>query len=311
MLPIFESILPIFLIVLLGVVLKRLPIVDRDVWHGLEEVGYYVLFPAILFLTLYHADFGGLELTEVAIGTLGAVAMMFVIMLSLWPLMKRSGISSAVYSTLFQTATRWNGFIALAITNKLFGDAGLAVTALVMALIIIPINFGNIAMLIWFVNPNRDLKTLAWRLLTNPMILASAAGVLFRYFELPIYAPVEQAIDLVASAALGMGMLMVGAGLRIRDTVRPKPLALLPVVLKLLLFPVLLVAVSWLVGVRGETLLILATIGSVPTAMNGYLLARQLGGDAPLYATIATLQTAAAFLTIPLVIFLADYSASG
>ncbi|MCP4318867.1 MAG: AEC family transporter [Hyphomicrobiales bacterium] len=311
MLPIFESILPIFLIVLLGVVLKRLPIVDRNVWHGLEEVGYYVLFPAILFLTLYHADFGGLELTEVAIGALSTVGLMFVIMLALWPLMKRSGVSGAAYSTVFQTTTRWNGFVALAIANKLYGDAGLALTALVMAIIIIPINFGNIAMLIWFVNPNRDLKMLAWRLLTNPLILSSAAGVLCRYLDVPIYAPIEQAIDLVASAALGMGMLMVGAGLRIRDTVRPKPLALLPVVLKLFLFPALLVAISWLVGARGETLLILATVGSVPTAMNGYLLARQLGGDAPLYATIATLQTAAAFFTIPLVIYIAAYTASG
>lgn len=311
MLAIFESILPIFLIVLLGVVLKRLPIVDRNVWHGLEEVGYYVLFPAILFLTLYRADFGGLELTEVAVGTIGAVAFMFILMLALWPLLHRGGVSGPVYSTLFQTTTRWNGFVALAIAAKLYGDAGLALTALVMAIVIIPINFGNVAMMIWFVNPERDIKTLATRLLTNPLILSSLAGILFRYFGVPLYAPIEEAINLVASAALGMGMLMVGAGLRIRDTVRPKPVTIMPVALKLFLFPALLVGISWLVGARGETLIILATIGAVPTAMNGYLLARQMGGDAPLYATIATLQTAAAFFTIPLVIYVATYVASG
>ena len=311
MIPIFESILPVFLIVLLGVVLKRLPIVDRNVWHGLEEVGYYVLFPAILFLTLYRADFGGLELAEVALGTLSAVASMFVLMLLLWPPMKRGNISGAVYSTLFQTATRWNGFVALAIANKLFGDAGLALTALVMAIVIVPINFGNVAMLIWFVNPNRNARTLATSVLTNPLILSALAGILFRTFDVSLYEPLEEAIDLVASAALGMGMLMVGAGLRIRDTVRPEPIAFLPVLLKLFLFPALLVGFSWLFGARGETLVILATIGAVPTAMNGYLLARQMGGDAPLYATIATLQTAAAFFTIPLVIFVATYVASG
>ena len=67
----------------------------------------------------------------------------------------------------------------------------------------------------------------------------------------------------------------------------------------------------WMLGVRGESLIILAMCGSVPTAMNGYLLARQMGGDAPLYATIATLQTAASFFTIPLVIYVATYIASG
>ena len=311
MLPIFESILPVFLIVLLGVVLKRLPIVDRNVWHGLEEVVYYVLFPAILFLTLYRADFGGLELAEVALGTLCAVAFMFALMLALWPVMRHANVSGAVYSTLFQTTTRWNGFVALAIANRLYGDTGLAVTALVMAIVIIPINFGNVAMIIWFVNPERDVRTLATRLLTNPLILSALAGILCRYFSVPIYEPLEEAIDLVASAALGMGMLMVGAGLRIRDTVRPKPVALLPVALKLFLFPALLVGFSWYFGARGEILVILATIGAVPTAMNGYLLARQMGGDAPLYATIATLQTAAAFFTIPLIIYCAAYVASG
>ncbi|MEX3009294.1 AEC family transporter [Hoeflea sp. TYP-13] len=311
MLPIFESILPIFLIVLLGVILKRLPIVDRNVWHGLEEVGYYVLFPALLFLTLYRADFSGLELTEVSVGTLLTVAVMFALMLALWPLIRQNGVSGAAYSTVFQTATRWNGFVALAIANKIYGETGLALTALVMAIIVIPINFGNVAMLIWFVSPDRDMRRLAWRLVTNPLILASAAGIAFNLLAIPVYAPVEQAIDLVASAALGMGLLMVGAGLRIRDTIKPPPIAILPVVLKLFVFPAVLTAMSWLVGARGETLMILAICGSVPAAMNGYLLARQMGGDAPLYATIATLQTAASFFTIPLIIYIAGYTASG
>ncbi|WP_136657060.1 AEC family transporter [Nitratireductor sp. XY-223] len=311
MLPIFESILPIFLIVLLGVILKRLPIVDRNVWHGLEEVGFYVLFPALLFLTLYRADFSGLELTEVSIGTFVTLAIMFALMLALWPIMNRSGVSGAAYSTVFQTATRWNGFVALAIANKLFGETGLALTALVMALIIIPINLGNVLMLAWFASPNRDLKQLGWRLLTNPLIISSALGLVFNYFSFPIYAPIEQTVDLVASAALGMGLLMVGAGLRIRDTVRPKPLAILPVFLKLILYPLALTVICWLAGARGDELVILAICGSVPTAMNGYLLARQMGGDATLYATVATLQTAAAFFTIPLVIYAARYFASG
>lgn len=50
---------------------------------------------------------------------------------------------------------------------------------------------------------------------------------------------------------------------------------------------------------------------AVPTAMNGYLLAKQMGGDAELYASVATIQTAASFLTIPLVLFVTGYVAAG
>ncbi len=55
-------------------------------------------------------------------------------------------------------------------------------------------------------------------------------------------------------------------------------------------------------GVTGVQLSYLALCGAVPTAMNGYLLARQLGGDAELYAAVTTLQTALSFLTIPAVL---------
>ncbi len=60
--PIFESILPIFLIVLLGVVLRRTPFIDQSVWPGLETLGYYLFFPFLLFLTLAKADYSGIEL---------------------------------------------------------------------------------------------------------------------------------------------------------------------------------------------------------------------------------------------------------
>ncbi len=45
--------------------------------------------------------------------------------------------------------------------------------------------------------------------------------------------------------------------------------------------------------------------------MNGYLLARQMGGDAPLYAAVATLQTAVSFITIPAVLAITTQLADG
>ena len=60
----------------------------------------------------------------------------------------------------------------------------------------------------------------------------------------------------------------------------------------------------------GEAILWLALCGAVPTAMNGYLLARQMGGDAPLYAATVTVQTAVSFFSIPAVLGLAALVAS-
>lgn len=309
--PIFESTLPIFLLVVLGVVLKRVPLVDRSVWQGLEEIGYFVLFPTLLFLTFYRADFSGLAIGGIAAGCLITVIALFLILVIAWPLFRRRGISLAEFTTVLQTTTRWNAFVALALADKLFGESGLTLMALIMAAVILPINFGNVALMVWYLSPSPNLGAFARRIWSNPLILACCGGLAMRFSGITIYPPVEQAIDLVASAALGLGLIVVGAALRIRDTVRPRFISVLCTFAKLLVYPFISTAICWAFGVRGEALVIVALYGCVPTAMNGYLLARQLGGDAPLYATIATLQTAASFLTIPLVLYLATYVASG
>lgn len=309
MLVIFESTLPVFLLVILGTVLKRWPKIDDGLWLGLEHLGFYVLFPALLFSTLAQADFGGMEATTLAVTSIGSVTVMSGAILLCWPLFRGAGVSAPSFTTIFQTATRWNGFMALAIAGKLYGADSMAMLALIMTLIIIPINFYNIGILVWFGGDTRDVRVFITKIATNPLIIAAVLGTLFNIFGIHVYAPLMETIDLIAEASLSLGLIMVGAGLRIADALRPRMIAILPVGLKLLVMPLMMTVAAWLAGTSGEALLTVALGASVPTAMNGYLLAKQMGGDAPLYAAVATLQTAASFFTIPLVLLLTGYAA--
>lgn len=311
MLTIFESILPIFLLVVLGVLLKRWRAIDRDMWNGLEQLGFFVFFPSLLFTTLANAEFSGLAAGSVAIGSIGSVTLIALLLSLSWPLFRAAGVSGASFTSVFQTSTRWNAFIALAIGEKLYGTESLALVALVATLIIIPLNFYNIAVLIWFGGGSRSLKTFLWKVVTNPMIIGSVLGVVVNLLGIPIYRPLMQTAEMVASASLSLGLIMVGAGLKLADALRPRPLALLPVVLKLIFMPLVMTIAAYALGMRGDQLLTIAMGASVPTAMNGYVLAKQMGGDAPLYAAVATLQTIASFFTIPMVLVAAAYLAGG
>ncbi len=192
-----------------------------------------------------------------------------------------------------------------AIAEKLSGPSGLALVALVMAVIVIPLNFINVIMLVWYGTGARSMATLVKRIAGNPLILGCVAGIIVNALPFGIYPPFEQAVDLIARSALGLGLLLVGAGLKLTDALRPSPAVLTPVALKLIVFPIIMVGLAVGFGLSGETVLILALCGAVPTAMNGYLLARQMGGDAPLYAAVTTVQTVASFLTIPAVMWAA------
>lgn len=306
MLDIFESILPIFLLVVAGIWLKRAAFIDPGLWSGLEQLGYFILFPALLFQTLYKADFAGLAVDRLALAALLSIIAISALVIALWPALRRGGVAPAAFTTIFQTSSRWNAFIALAVGQKLAGPDGLALVALVMAVIVIPINLINVGLLVWFTHSERNWAALIRKIVTNPLIIGCLAGLAMRLAPVPLYAPADAAIGLLARAALGLGLLMVGAGLRIQDALRPSRSVILPIVLKLLVLPCIMIGICFLFGIRGETLYLMTLCASVPTAMNGYVLARQMGGDAQLYAAIVTLQTAASFFTLPLTLSAAN-----
>jgi len=311
MLVVFQSILPIFLLVLLGVGLKRAPVINPDFWDGLEQCSYWVLFPALLFSTMVKADFSDTTNLTVSFAAIVSVVIMSGGLLLAWPVLENMRMRAPAYTSLFQTATRWNSFMALAIAAKTYGQPGLTMVGLVMAAIIIPLNFINVTVLLWFSGHKRNYKALIYRIVTNPLILSTGLGIIVNIAGIPIYEPVMTAVDLLSQASLSLGLITVGAGLRIMDALKPQPVTLLAVVLKLIVFPIVAVAVGALIGIEGDGLVLLALSAAVPTAMNGYLLAKQLNGDADLYAAAATLQVAASFFTIPVVMTLAAYVAAG
>lgn len=312
MLESFESILPIFLLIVAGNLLRRTPVIDQGAWRGLEQLGFWVLYPVLLFNTVYKADFGSIQLDSVVVALLAAVAAMGLLLAILWPYSRKFGlIEHSQYSSVFQTSIRWNGFMAFAIAEKVFPPQGVSIVALMMAAIIIPINLQSIYVLARFADRDANWVAVCKKIATNPLILATLFAILLRFSPIPLYAPVGIALDLVGRAALGMGLIAIGAGLRPEDLFSPTPAVVIPVVLKLIIFPIMLISLALGMGVNGQVVQYLALCAAVPTAMNGYLLARQMGGDAELYAAVTTLQTMVSFLTIPLFIEMSAYLTGG
>ena len=69
--------------------------------------------------------------------------------------------------------------------------------------------------------------------------------------------------------------------------------------------PVFMAGALLVFGVTGEAFAVALLCGAVPTGSGAYVLARQMGGDAPMVANILTLQVIGAALSIPLVLYLA------
>ena len=303
----FESLLPVFLLIALGFVLRWRNVVPEDMWRGVELLGYWVFFPALLGDTLIRSDIANLPLTGIAVTLIGTFATMAAaLLLGRNLIMNALRIEGPSYSSLFQSATRWNGFVALPILAKLYGDQGVALVAVIIGALV-PI--ANI-MAVYVVTRNAHGRDLTWRETTyivfrNPFIWATALGLVINFAGIPIYAPVMTAMGMLGGAAIGTGLLMVGAGLATHEAIRPSPAVWLGTGLKLIGTPCLVVLWSLATGVSGTAFVACMVCASVPTAMSAYVMARQMGGDAPLVAATVTAQTIVSFFSIPAVIALA------
>jgi malonate transporter len=109
---------------------------------------------------------------------------------------------------------------------------------------------------------------------------------------------------MVGRGALGLALLTVGAALHFGEAAANKMTVGLATVLKLLVLPVFMYLALRFFGVSGTPAAVAIICSAVPTGSGAYVLARQMGGDAPLVANILTAQVVCAAITIPLILAL-------
>ncbi|MCA3555834.1 AEC family transporter [Aestuariivirga sp.] len=304
---IFLALLPVFIVILVGFALGRGRVISAGQWAGLDHVCYFVLFPAIIFKEIAAADFSHVPVLRMA----GAMAVSVFLMIGLLvalnrPLMAGLGINGPQFTSLVQGAARWHTFIAFAIIPLTFGAQALPLGAVGAAAMTPLLNILCVIVLARFAHEAHvPPGPLLLSILKNPFVVSSLGGVAWQLSGLELPAMALQVLDMIGRGALGLALLTVGAGLRIGTALTQwRPVAL-AVVLKLLGMPALMAGTLWLMGVDGEAFAVALLCGAVPTGSGAYVLARRMGGDAPMVANMLTMQVIAAAVTIPLVLWLA------
>jgi malonate transporter len=303
---VIAALLPVFLLIVLGFVLKRTLMRLDTQWHGLERLTYYVLFPTLLIQTLVKADLSSVPVAGVGGALMLSALAMSLLCLALRPLFSRWNIDGPAFTSIFQGATRWQTFVALAISSNLFGHTGLALASVAMVAIIPLVNVFSVTVLAHYAAPEKQsLRAIVMTVLTNPLIWACAIGLAVNVTHLPLPQVWHDVAEALGRSSLGIGLLVTGAGLQLAGMFRPSLATSITVFLKLILMPVLGVALALWFGISGSSLVIVTVCSAVPTSSSAYVLARQMGGDAPLLAQIIALQTILAAVTMPIAIALA------
>ena len=295
--PIFHALFPIFGVIFLGWALRRSRLLPEGSWGPISRLAYLGLSPALLFTAIARADLSSVTLGPFLMAAILGFLAMAVIMLALKPLLK---VPDPTYTSVFQAVCRWNGMLILALGISLFGAEGEILVALVMVVSIPLVNMECVAALaVWGEGSSPNWRSILYRIVTNPLILGSVAGGVVNLGHIPVPLPISDTLALMGQAALPLILLSVGAGLSFA-TIRARPkLLALSVFLKLMIGPLVFYGVGKALGLEGVPLTILLLTGSSPGAGSAYVLAQQMGGDAPYSAGDITASTLFCFITIP------------
>jgi malonate transporter len=303
---VLASLVPVFLVIIAGWAARVTGFVEERHWPGLEKVTYVVFFPAIIIYTLARADLSQVPVFGMGGAMIAAILIIATLLLAArQALSARLSIDGPAFTSLFQGCTRWNTFVGLAVAGAMYGELGLALMAVAVAAMIPLLNILAIGVLVRYASGTpQSPATLLRTVVTNPFIWSSVTGIILNVSGLPIPELIESTVGILGDAALAAGLLVVGAGLDMRRLAAPRAAHWLSIGLKLFILPVIAITIARMAGVSGDDLAIVAIATTVPTASGGYILAKQMGGDAPLMAEIITIQTLLAIVTMPIMITL-------
>jgi len=296
---------PVFILIILGNLLRRIGVPELSFWHVSDKLIYWVLIPALLF---HHVSQITLSSSMIANYAVVILSGLFVVTTLSFIAGKVLGYTPQIWTSVMQGAARHNAFIALAIAGSLFGDEGLALGAIFMVILIPIINIVIVSAMASTLNQDTDNNSrpgifdVLFELIKNPFILAIAAGLIISFVDTDRISIIHETTGLLGSAALPIMLLSIGANIKIRgisSTITP---IIIANVLKLLIFPIVVFFVAKSMNLSLFETTIAVIFAAVPTAASSYSLAKQFGGETQLMTSIITIQVALSFITIPIIL---------
>ncbi|MBX3620092.1 MAG: AEC family transporter [Rhizobacter sp.] len=283
--------LPDFLLIACGFLLCRYTALDRPVWESAERLVYYLLFPVLLFNSIVKTPLQPSQTVGLAVA--GVTVMLCGIVLAyalrLWP-----GVDARMHASGAQVAFRFNSYIALALSERLGGAQGVAWVALLIALCVPLANVAAVYALARHGGHNY-LREIA----RNPLIISTVAGLLANAAGVTFPEAVATTLQRIGVAALPIGLLAVGAGLRLGGLKRAPVLAASLLGIRHLALPAIALGLTavWVIPPAQRHIVVL--FAAMPTASSAFVLATRMGGDGPYVAGLVTLSTLLGMVSIP------------
>ncbi len=289
-----QLLFPDFSLIICGYLVCRYTALNRAVWGQVESLVYYFLFPVLLFHSIIRSPLDlGAASSLIGAGLLmglSGIAMAYSLPYLPW---LGTHIDRRDHAASAQVAFRFNSFIALALAERLLGAQGLLLIAVLIGVCVPLFNVASV----WAMARHAQ-RGVGYELLRNPLILATAAGLVANLlgFKLPVW--LEPTVSRIGAASIALGLMAAGAGMQFNHLARAKTLAIGVLAIRHFLIPLVAFGLAKAFNLSPEQTTILLIFSALPTASSCYVLATRMGYDGGYVAGLVTLSTLLGVLSL-------------
>ncbi len=298
MLHIINTIVPVFAVILLGLVIRSTGYLPQDIIGPLNRLVFYIAIPAMIFRALAKASFSAHFDPYLLAGTLAPVLVVFVLSVGL---ARFTSIPRQRRGTFVQSCFHGNlGYIGFAVVFYLLGETGFTSASILVGFLMLLQNILSVLALQLFSPESprgRRLLLVAKKIVVNPVILSAMAGIAYSLADLSLPVIAHRILVILSGMALPLALLVIGASLSpalIRTNLK---YAILSGVVKLLVLPAAGLAFYYGVGLTADRFLPGLILLASPTATITYVMAAEMNGSVELASAAISLNTLLSALT--------------
>lgn len=296
---------PVFLMMVLGYVLRMCKVVDEPFVKTLNSFNYKITLPVLLFRDIVESDFYKVWDTTYVLYCFFATLSCIIV---IWVISHFFCRDKNTMGEFIQASYRGSAAVlGVAYIQNIYGNAGMA-----PLMIIGTVPLYNIAavLVLSFTGPssggfNRNslLKSIKG-ILTNPIIIGIALGMLASVVRLPIPGILGKTLGNISALATPLALIGLGAGFEGRKAIKQLKPTIVSSLIKLLIQPALLLPVAAMLGFRDEKMVAVLIMLGAPTTVSCYIMAKNMGHDGTLTSSVVVATTFLSSITITVWLFL-------
>ena len=300
-----DATFPIFLVMVIGYILKQIGMLNDNFVTVANRFNFKVTLPFMLFRDISGVDIRAVfDIRYVLFCALVSTACFWIIWGGVKLFLKDQSMRGAFVQASFRSSAAVMG---LAFIQNMYGSSAMGPLMIVSA---VPLyNIFSVIVLTFEgahsgeVDPKQKVKDACINIAKNPIILGILAGLIVGLLGIDFPVIVDKTVNSVAQMATPLALITIGAGFEGRKALAKIRPTIAASMIKLVVQPLIFLPVAAWMGFRGEQMIAILIMLASPTTPSCYIMAKNMGGDDTLSASVVMIATLLSSVTLTLWVF--------